>query len=621
MDTPATRPFNVLFLCTGNSARSIMAEALLNSLGRGRFHAFSAGSHPRGEVHPMAIDTLKRAGLAVNDLRSKSWDEFATADAPRIDFVFTVCDNAAKEVCPVWPGQPMTAHWGLEDPAAVTGREEDQRRAFNLAFRALEARLRIFTSLRTEALDRLSLQRELDRIGKLPVNKLGTFLVAAAMLFGATTTRAQEQAPDVRALAAAVADEQARIAMLQQELEQQSATLTELTRQLQSLAPPPPPPPPALPVPVPAATPPPFAFYGDAKVRYETLNQDYPGCIGCPDRKRGRLRLRLGADGRLAPDFRAVVGFGIGEINDPNTVYVNLGNNFSRKVATWDRGFVEYQPRKARWMDLTAGKFPYTWVRSSMTFDVDFYPEGLSERFDFDLRHAGALKNVGVQGFQLIVNEQPVDKHMTIVGTQLTTRVQPTPNLSTLVAVTGVGIQHPEFMLRDLLSGTDVGVKNTNAFVLLNGTPTFAGGFRYANVIVENDVRTPWPAFPISVTGEYQRNLLAPSNRDTAVSLRFDAGRAVQRGDWDFGWHIFRVEQDAILAGLGESDWRAPSNVLQQRIAVDRMVDPHVQLSFTLYRGRTLDPTLPGALLAPGLPPGIHEPWVNRFYWDVTYRY
>ena len=167
MSTSSDRPFNVLFLCTGNSARSIMAEALLNALGRGRFHAFSAGSHPRGEVHPLALDMLKRAGISTSGFRSKSWDEFSRPDAPRLDFVFTVCDNAANEVCPVWPGQPMTAHWGLEDPAAATGSEEEQRRAFNLAFRALDARLRIFTSLRTEALDRLSLQRELDAIGRL----------------------------------------------------------------------------------------------------------------------------------------------------------------------------------------------------------------------------------------------------------------------------------------------------------------------------------------------------------------------------------------------------------------------------------------------------------------------
>lgn len=517
----------------------------------------------------------------------------------------------------------MTAHWGLEDPAAVTGSEEEQRRAFNLAFRALEARIRIFTSLRTESLDRLSLQRELDRIGKLPVDKIGTFLVAAAMLLGATTTtRAQEQTPDVRAIAAAVADEQARIADLEQQLQQQSAALAELTRQLQRLAGAPAPPPPAAPVAASPAPPAPaFQFYGESKVRYETLNQDFPGCIGCPDRKRGRIRLRFGAEGHLAPDFRAVFGLGIGELNDPNTVYVNLGDSFRRKVATWDRGFVEYQPRRARWMDLTAGKFPYTWLRSSMTFDVDFYPEGLSERFSFDLHHAGPLKNVGAQAFELIASEQPIDKHMTINGVQLTARTQTAPAVSTLVAVTGVTIQHPEFLLRPLLDGSDVGVHNTNAFVVVDGAPRFAGGFGYANVIVENDVRTPWPSMPFSITGEYQRNLRAISNHDTGLSLRLDAGRALQRGDWDFGWHIFRVEQEAILAGLGESDWRAPSNVLQHRIAVDRMLDPHVQLSFTLYRGRTLDTTLPSALLAPSRAPGLPDPWVNRFYWDVTYRY
>ena len=161
------KTYNVLFLCTGNSARSIMAEALLNTIGGSRFIAYSAGSHPRGDVHSIALDTLARAGLSTSGLRSKSWDEFAQPGAPRLDFVFTVCDRAANEVCPIWPGQPMTAHWGLEDPAAVSGTEEQQRRAFRRVFRALEARLRIFTSLRTEALDRLSLQRELEAIGRV----------------------------------------------------------------------------------------------------------------------------------------------------------------------------------------------------------------------------------------------------------------------------------------------------------------------------------------------------------------------------------------------------------------------------------------------------------------------
>jgi arsenate reductase len=161
------REFNVLFLCTGNSARSIMAEVLLNRLGKGRFHAFSAGSHPRGTVHPLALEVLERNHLPIDGLRSKSWDEFAQPGAPRLDFVFTVCDRAAREVCPVWPGQPMTAHWGIEDPALVDGSIEEQRRAFTASLRALDARLRLFTSLPLESFDRLAVQRQLDSIGRI----------------------------------------------------------------------------------------------------------------------------------------------------------------------------------------------------------------------------------------------------------------------------------------------------------------------------------------------------------------------------------------------------------------------------------------------------------------------
>ena len=160
------RVYNVLFLCTGNSARSIIAEALLRHWGRQRFHVFSAGSHPKGQVHPLALAVLERMRLPTEGLRSKSWDEFATSDSPPLDFVFTVCDNAANEVCPIWPGQPMTAHWGIADPAAAEGSPEDRERAFANAFRELDARIKIFSNLRMEMLDRLSLQRELDAIGQ-----------------------------------------------------------------------------------------------------------------------------------------------------------------------------------------------------------------------------------------------------------------------------------------------------------------------------------------------------------------------------------------------------------------------------------------------------------------------
>jgi len=161
------RFYNVLFLCTGNSARSVMAEALLNYWGKGRFRAFSAGSHPKGQVHPMALEVLRRMHLPTVGLRSKSWEEFSTPDAPPLDFVFTVCDNAAKEVCPIWPGQPMTAHWGIADPAAAEGNDEAKARAFRVAYRELDARIKIFASLRFDQLDQMSLQRQLDEIGHM----------------------------------------------------------------------------------------------------------------------------------------------------------------------------------------------------------------------------------------------------------------------------------------------------------------------------------------------------------------------------------------------------------------------------------------------------------------------
>ncbi len=160
------RVYNVLFLCTGNSARSVMAEAILNHLGEGRFRAYSAGSHPSGKVNPYALDAIRIAGMATGGLYSKSWDEFAVPGAPEIDFVFTVCDNAAGEVCPIWPGQPMTAHWGIEDPAAFAGSEAETRAVFLRAFGYLRNRIEPFVSLPIASLDRLSLQRKVEAIGR-----------------------------------------------------------------------------------------------------------------------------------------------------------------------------------------------------------------------------------------------------------------------------------------------------------------------------------------------------------------------------------------------------------------------------------------------------------------------
>lgn len=164
---PADAPYTVLFLCTGNSARSILGEALLNALGRGRFRAYSAGSHPRGRVHPLALDVLRENGIPTDGLRSKSWDEFAGPEAPPMNFVFTVCDNAVGETCPIWPGRPTTAHWGIEDPAAVEGPEFRRRAAFEDAYRFMRNRIEAFVSLPLASIDSLALAARLKGIGAM----------------------------------------------------------------------------------------------------------------------------------------------------------------------------------------------------------------------------------------------------------------------------------------------------------------------------------------------------------------------------------------------------------------------------------------------------------------------
>jgi arsenate reductase len=160
------RIYNVLFLCTGNSARSILAEVLINRWGQGRFKGYSAGSHPKSEVHPMALELLRSRGLPTEGLRSKGWDEFRQPGAPKLDFVFTVCDNAAGEVCPILPGQPMTGHWGIEDPAAAEGSDVEKRRAFLHAYNVLESRIKLFVCLPLRTLDRMRIEESIDNIGK-----------------------------------------------------------------------------------------------------------------------------------------------------------------------------------------------------------------------------------------------------------------------------------------------------------------------------------------------------------------------------------------------------------------------------------------------------------------------
>jgi len=232
----------------------------------------------------------------------------------------------------------------------------------------------------------------------------------------------------------------------------------------------------------------------------------------------------------------------------------------------------------------------------------------LSQDYPYSVQHP--LKGVRV------ANEQANGPDTLLVGGQAIAALK-TGRVASRIIATGFDIQHPEHVLRAQLDGTDIGVRNTN---LMIGN-TYASGFRYANLMLENEITTAWPSLPVVATVEWHRNLRAASARDTAASVRFDAGRPQRRGDWLFGWHVFRVEQEAIMSGFGESDWRAPSNVLQHRIASGVNLHDHVQALFTWYRGRTLDRDAPGALLVPNLRAGSRDPWANRFYFDLLYRY
>ncbi len=424
----------------------------------------------------------------------------------------------------------------------------------------------------------------------------------------------------MRALNAIIEAERQSITELQAELERHRDALREISKRLEAMT-----------TDKPAVAesraekaetqPPRFDFYGETILRLDNLRQSYPGCSNCPARNRERFRIRLGTEGRLAPGLRVVAGLGVGELNDPNSTFQTLGGEFSRKAASWERAYIEYSPVQAKWMQMTAGKFPYTWLRSTMTFDVDIFPEGASERFSFNLHHSGALKNISIQGLQLIAHERAAGSDALITGGQGTILLNPAKRVSTVVAFTGLNFKNPEHVLRSQLSGTDAGTQVTNAFVTRGGDAFYASRFLYANTIVENTIQTGIESMPITAAFEYQRNLRAASSRDSGVSLRVEMGRREKRGDWGFGWHVFRVEQDAILSAFGESDWRAPSNVIQHRFSLTRMVHPNVMLGWTWYRGRTLDLTLSNAVLAPGLKAGQRDPWTNRMYLDAIYRF
>lgn len=461
-----------------------------------------------------------------------------------------------------------------------------------------------------------------------------------------------------------------------------------------------------------------FRWTGDVRVRGESYFQNYSGCTLCNDRSRARIRVRFGFEGKLNDDFIAGVALASGTLGDPTTTNESLTNNFDRKTIALDRGYITYNPIAARWFSATAGKFAFTWARTSVTFDPDINPEGFVEKFNHDFESVPLVKNVNVQFMQLLYNEVAGTSSRSLglfgaghdsfaVGGQIGGRLQPlsfwtlSPSFTLLnfhgadallnssafatgatsvagtvtisgttypVTVVGGGegpgcatvkggsnsAQPPSTTLVGGCPFAANGMTNST-YIDANGNAHFLSSFLYADLILNNQFRTGNPRLPINLLLEYENNLNAASHPYdyTATGLQssstpntslgkqshayladISVGQQRKKGDIQIGYAFLRDEQDATIASWGESDQRAPTNVLQHRIYALWRVAPNTTASFTWWHGRTLDPYLENAVLAPGMKvsttpgtgvlvpgSGAQEPWLNRFQFDLIYTF
>jgi hypothetical protein len=426
-----------------------------------------------------------------------------------------------------------------------------------------------------------------------------------------------------------------------------------------------------------------FRFTGDARVRGEGFYQSYPGCpVGsCEDRNRVRLRLRLGVEGKLNEDFNAGIFLATGiwangapSFTDPVSTNETVTGFFERKTIGLDRGWITYNPVAHKWLSLTGGKFAYTWQRTNFMFDPDLNPEGFSEKFSFDLHHAGLLKNVTFQGLQLIFNEVSKGRDGKAVGGQFLTKIQPihawtlTPSFTLLdwsnvdaianaalplavckTAVTvgclpqavstavGAVVNPPTVAPSQILGGNTL----TNATIVVGTgskqTRAFLSRFTNADLILDNVIATPWwnKRLPIHIVGEYEKNLRAATNRDSLYYGNVEVGQAKDKHDFIFGYSFNRTDQDAVLANFAESDERSPTNVIQHRIYGGWMVAKNTQALVTLWHGRVQDMTLPNTALlqnnvlnpfpTTGIgafdPLTMKDPFLNRLQLDLIYKF
>jgi hypothetical protein len=372
-----------------------------------------------------------------------------------------------------------------------------------------------------------------------------------------------------------------------------------------------------------------FRWNGDIRVRQEDF---FFGCtetasVHCPPRVRERIRVRFGFDGKLGEDFIGGAAFASGVLFDPTSTNESLSNAFEKKTIGIDRGYITYNPRAAKWLSLTGGKFAYTWQRTSVTFDPDLNPEGFSERFVWDL-HNPIVKNFSITGMQLFFNEASGGNDSFAVGGQVASKFQ-LGNLWTMTpSYTILNWRNENVLLNEPTSvtgGTTVGpfAPNglTNLTIGTGASRVYASRFLYSDVILNNQIKTPMQKLPFNLLLEFEDNLRAVSNASKAYLVDASFGQTKDKGDWQFGYAWLRQEQDSVISSFNESDQRAPTNVLQHRFYVLYKIQKNTVLSYTQWVGRTLDTNRANALRAPGVAPGQQDPFLKRSQFDVVYSF
>jgi Skp family chaperone for outer membrane proteins len=395
-----------------------------------------------------------------------------------------------------------------------------------------------------------------------------------------------------------------------------------------------------------------FHLSGDVRLRGDSIVQSYSGCAACDPRNQERIRLRLGIEGPLSEDFSAGMYIASGALTNPISTNETLTNFFERKTVGFDRGWITFRPQAHPWLQLTGGKFAYTWLRTSMTFDPDLNPEGGSEKLSFDLNNP-VVKNVSFTGMQLLFNEIPKATSLTsaaalgvsslprsvainahdgfAAGGQISTTLQWGDRITVTPAIMALNWRNVDGIAQSIAAlNSPTGNALTNAtinqVVVVNGKTInvpigYRSRFLYADAILDMVVKTPLQRFPFHLITEYEQNARAATNHKRGYWIESALGEVKQKGDLQFGYSWGRIEQDAVLAAFNESELRAGSNLLQQRMLLAYQAQHNVTAQFSGWFGRTLDTNLQNAALAPGLKAGAPEPYVKRFQMDLIYKF